>query len=321
MGQLPMERVTPDLVFNRVGVDYAGPILTKYGYVRKPTLVKSYVCVFVSLSVKAVHLELVSDLTTEAFIACLRRFIARRGKPSLIWSDHGSNFLGASRQLKELFTFLQQQESQEVISNFCSSQDIVWNFIPERAPHFGGLWEACVKSFKKHLSRVAGETKLTFEEMTTVLAQIEACLNSRPLAALPYAEDGGIDVLTPGHFLIGWPLEALPDPAASHQSLSLLKRWDLCQALLRHFWKRWSTEYLTSLQSMGKWRSSNSSRISVGDVVVIREDETIPGQWPLARVVQVHPGKDGIVRVVTVKTGQGKTYTRPVVKTALLLPV
>ena len=116
MGQLPTERISPDLVFDRVGVDYAGPIYVKYGYVRKPTLVKSYVCVFVSLSVKAVHLELVSDLSTEAFIACLRRFIARRGKPSLLWSDHGSNFVGASRQIKELYELLQKPESRNHIS-------------------------------------------------------------------------------------------------------------------------------------------------------------------------------------------------------------
>ena len=320
MGQLPAERVTPDMVFDRVGVDYAGPIYVKYGSVRKPTLVKAYVCVFVSLSVKAVHLELVSDLTTEAFVACLRRFIARRGKPSLIWSDHGSNFVGASRHLKELIEFLQQQQSQEVISNFCSAQNIVWKFIPERAPHFGGLWEAAVKSFKKHLSCVVGEVKLTFEELTTVLAQIESCLNSRPLTALPCVGDGGVGALTPGHFLIGRPLEALPDPAVSYQPLTLLKRWHLCQALVRHFWKRWSTEYLAGLQRMNKWRTPAPSKISVGDIVVIRADETIPGQWPLAKVLQTHPGKDGVVRVVTIKTGRGNVYTRPVVKTAPLLP-
>ena len=318
MGQLPSERVTPDLVFNRVGIDYAGPILTKYGYVRKPTLVKSYVCVFVSLSVKAVHLELVSDLTTEAFIACLRRFVARRGKPSLIFSDHGSNFIGASKQLKDLFEFLQRQESQQVISTFCSSQDIEWKYIPERAPHFGGLWEAAVKSFKKHLSRVVGEVKLTFEELLTVLTQIEACLNSRPLTTLPYGEDSGIEVLTPGHFLIGRPLEALPDPAESYQALPLLKRWHLCQALVRHLWKRWSSEYLSTLQKMTT--PSATRKVSVGDIVVIRGDETIPGRWPLARVIQTHSGKDGAIRVVTVKTGRGNVYTRPVVKIATLLP-
>jgi len=99
-GQLPIERITPDSVFSRVGLDYAGPLQIKLGYVRKPTVLKAYVCIFVSLTIKAVHLELVSDLTTEAFIATLRRFIARRGKPSLLWSDHGSNFVGAVSELK-----------------------------------------------------------------------------------------------------------------------------------------------------------------------------------------------------------------------------
>lgn len=97
MGQLPLERVTPGMVFERVGLDFAGPVYLKLGHVRKPTIVKSYICVFVALSVKAVHLELVSDLTSAAFIACLRRFVARRGKPTCIWSDHGSNFIGAAR--------------------------------------------------------------------------------------------------------------------------------------------------------------------------------------------------------------------------------
>ena len=137
MGQLPIERVTPNLVFDKVGVDYAGPVHIKYGSIRKPTVIKAYICVFVSMSVKAVHLELlVSDLTSEAFIACLRRFISRRGKPSLIWSDHGTNFVGAAREIRE---FLGTQKSQTTISEFCSSQNIQWKFIPEHAPHFGGL--------------------------------------------------------------------------------------------------------------------------------------------------------------------------------------
>ena len=111
LGQLPIERITPGSVFDQTGVDYVGPVYIKYGYVRKPTVIKAYVCVFVSLSVKAVHLELVSDLTTEVFIATLRRFISRRGKPSLLWSDNGTNFVGASRQLQELADFLERQKN------------------------------------------------------------------------------------------------------------------------------------------------------------------------------------------------------------------
>ena len=118
LGQLPPERLTPDSVFSRVGVDYAGPFTVKYGPTRKPKLVKTYGCVFVSLTIKAVHLELVSDLTTDTFIATLRRFIARRGKPTLIWSDHGTNFVGAARELKDFIAFFQNQKTQGFLSEF-----------------------------------------------------------------------------------------------------------------------------------------------------------------------------------------------------------
>ena len=113
--------------------------MIKYGSTRKPTFVKAYVCVFVSLSIKAVHLELASDLTTDAFIAALQRFIARRGKPSLIRSDHGTNFVGAVGELKEFVVFFQNQKAQGHISEFCTAQNINWKFIPEHTPHFGGL--------------------------------------------------------------------------------------------------------------------------------------------------------------------------------------
>ena len=317
MGQLPMERVTPDIVFQHVGVDYAGPILVKYGHVRKPTLVKTYICVFVSLSVKAAHLELVSDLTTEAFISAFRRFMARRGKPSTIWSDHGSNFIGAQKEFKQLREFLEDSKTQNAISQFCTSQKITWKFIPECSPHFGGLWESCVKSMKYHLKRIVADVKLTFEEYTTVLTQVEACLNSRPLVALT-CDDDGFDALTPGHFLIGRPLEALPDPSFSYRRVSLLRRWNLCQNLVRQFWQRWSTDYLSSLRKHAKWHKS-SANLSVGDIVVLHEGGLIPTTWPLGRVVEVFPGKDGLVRVANVKTKCG-IFKRAVHKLALLLP-
>ena len=164
--------------------------------------------------------------------------------------------------------FLQQQKTQGDldISDFCSSQNITWKFTPEKAPHFGGLWEAAAKSMKTHLRRVVADTKLTFEELTTLLAQVEACLNSRPLAPLPH-DDDGIEASTPGHFLIGWPLESLPDHSLSHQPVSLLRRWHLCQNLVHHFWKRWSTEYFTSLRRYTKWHHP-SRNAKVGDIVL-----------------------------------------------------
>jgi hypothetical protein len=258
----------------------------------------------------------VSDLTTDAFIACLRRFVARRGKPTLIWSDHGTNFVGAANELRGLVDFLESQKAQNEISAFCSAQKIQWQFIPEHAPHFGGLWEAAVKSFKSHLRKVVGSVKLTFEEMVTVLTQIEGCLNSRPLVSLPL-DDDGIEALTPGHFLIGRPIEALPDPALAYRPVSILARWTLCQALVRHLWQRWSADYLDSLKRCSKWHK-RSTNLQVGDVVILREDNVVPAQWPMARVVITHKGDDDLVRVVTVKTSSG-TYKRPVHKVVLLL--
>ena len=145
-------------------------------------------------------------------------------------------------------------------------------------------------------------------DLTTLLTQIEACLNNRPLVALP-PDDDGVEVLTPGHFLIGRPrklYQIRPRPTS------------LCQGLLRHFWKRWSSEYLASLRKFHKWHR-HSRNITIGDAVLIREDGLVPTKWPLARVTAVYPGKDDVVRVVQVKTSTS-TYTRPVSKIACLLP-
>ena len=316
LGQIPVERITPDSVFNRVcsvGLDYAGPFSNMDQSVNHR--LSKHVCLFVSLSIKAVHLELASDLSTDAFIAALRRFIARREKPSLIWSDHGTNFVGAARELQEFLAFFQNQETQGVISEFCAMQNITWKFIPERTPHFGGLWEAAVKAMKSRLKRVIGETKLNFEEFSTVLTQVEACLNSRPIAPLPCDGDT-LEPLTPGHFLIGRPLEALPDPPASYRSISLLKRWHLCQNLIRHFWKRWVGEYIDITRRFTKWHHP-SRNLQIGDIVLLQEDNLIPTKWPLGRIVNTYPGKDNLVRV---KTSRG-VYKHPITKVALLLPV
>ena len=154
--------------------------------------------------------------------------------------------------------------------------------------------------------------------MPTLLTQVEACLNSRPLVPLPN-DDDGIEASTPGHFLIGQPLRALPDDSFSYdRSISSLQRWRLCQALLLHFWKRWRTEYITHIGRFTKWHYPTRN-IEVGDIVILHDDSPLPTKWPLTRVIKVHPGKNDLVRVATIKTSTG-TYTRPVTKLELLLP-
>ena len=318
MGQLPSQRLTPGPVFQTTGVDLAGPLYTKYSYTRRPVLVKTYICVFVSFSVRAVHLEPVSDLSAEAFLAALRRFISRRGKPKEVFSDNGTNFVGASRELEQLYKFLSKETTQRSVSRFCVDQHIQWHFSPERAPHFGGLWEATVKAVKTHLKKVIGDHHLTFEELMTVLCQIESCLNSRPLNVVTSHDEDGIEPLTPGHFLIGQPLEAIPDSCISTKSQSLLRRWNLCQAIVKDFWTRWSTEYITQLNKLSKWKHPQRN-LQEGDIVLLKDQSNFSHKWPLARIMQTHAGRDGKVRVVTIKTSSG-TYTRPTTKIVLLVP-
>lgn len=192
---------------------------------------------------------------------------------------------------------------------------IEWTFIPPSAPNFGGLWEAGVKSIKYHLKRTIGETKLTYEEFTTVLNQIEACLNSRPVCPLTDNADD-LEVLTPGHFLIGESLLLPPEADLTIVPTNRLKRWNLCQKIQQDFWKIWRNEYLNRLQQRTKW-ISKTRNLEVNNMVLIKDERTTSSKWPLGRITAVHPGKDDLVRVVEVKIGT-KIYTRPISKICLL---
>ncbi|GFS88985.1 integrase catalytic domain-containing protein [Trichonephila clavipes] len=185
-------------------------------------------------STKATHLEVVSDLTTEAFLACLRRFIARRSKPSVIWSDNATNFKGARNILSEWNEICKSDR----IQLFSTEEGIEWSFIPPASPHFGGLWEANIKSMKRILLRVAKSAIMNFEELTTLMAQIEAVLNSRPLSPLS-SDPNDLNPLTPGHFLTNCAISSFPEPYTASDSLSYHSRWKLIQSLRDKFWNRW----------------------------------------------------------------------------------
>ncbi|GFX21823.1 integrase catalytic domain-containing protein [Trichonephila clavipes] len=258
----------PSSVFQRTGIDFAGPFLIRSSKGRGSRNTKCYICVFVCLATKAVHLEVVSDLTSKAFIACLKRFVARRGKPSEIFCDQGTNFYGASRDLRKEFRQLMKEDA---VHQFLVTDNITFHFNPPSAPHFGGIWEATVKSFKFHLNRVVGVTSLTFEELSTLSSQIEACLNSRPLCVLSSSPDDPC-VLTPGHFLIGKALTAIPQPTVP-DDLRHCDRWRLLTRMTQHFWNRWSSEYLTLLQSRSKWRIVQKN-LDIGDLVLIKHDNS-----------------------------------------------
>ncbi|XP_043264255.1 uncharacterized protein LOC122404383 [Colletes gigas] len=206
MQDLIPERSRAARPFSNCGVDYAGPYRVRDSAGRGETAHKAYIAVFICFATRAVHIELVHDYTTSAFLAALDRFIARRGVPSCMFSDNGTNFVGADRELKEHFNTVYQTPEMRTK---CGQKGIKWRFNSLSAPHFGGMQEAGVKSVKHHLKRIIGEFTPTSEEMQTLLCKFEASLNSRPIAALSDCPEDYVP-LTPGHFLIGGPMNALP---------------------------------------------------------------------------------------------------------------
>ncbi|KMQ85255.1 hypothetical protein RF55_16299 [Lasius niger] len=171
------------------------------------------------------------------------------------------------------------------------------------------------REVKHHLKRVIGESILTFEEISTILAQIEACLNSRPLTALTDDPDD-MSALTPGHFLVGTALNTVPEPSLAEEPVGRLSRWQYLQQMCDHFWQRWSREYLHTLSTLPKWWRTNAT-LRIGDLCIIRNELTPPGKWPLARITALHPGDDGEVRVVTMRTAS-TILKKPVAKIVLL---
>lgn len=317
MGDLPPSRVTPARTFERVGIDYAGPIPIKASKLRNSkTTIKAYIAIFICMVTKAVHIELVTDLTHQAFIAALKRFTARRGYPLHIYSDNGTTFVAANKMLgKDFKEFIQSQELNQEIQGYLVPRQVTWHFHPPTAAHFGGLWESNIKVIKKSISKVVGETKLTFEELYTLLTQVEANMNSRPLKAVS-TDSEDLECLTPGHFLIGGPLMALPEPTTENSGLSLKSRWHLVKQLNEHIWQRWQKEYVAQMQQRKKWREAQEN-IKVGKIVMVANSNPLANQWSLGRIVDVHPGGDDIVRVVTVKIGDQK-FVRPITKIAVL---
>ncbi|XP_045535019.1 uncharacterized protein LOC123721194 [Papilio machaon] len=298
MGNLPASRVSPSLPFQTSGVDFAGPFLITDRKGRGCKITKCYLCLFICFATKALHLEVASDLSTDVFILCLRRFISRRGKPLELYCDNGTNFVGANN---EITAFL--RSSNESISGFAADEGIKFWFSPAYSPHFGGLWEAGVKSAKFHVTRILGDKHLTFEELSTIFTQIEAILNSRPLTPLS-SDPNDLNPLTPAHFLIGRPLTSLPSENLLDANPRRLDRYRWLETMRQHFWERWRNEYLSELQQKTKWRVKQRG-LQEGELVVIKEANVPPLKWRMARVHKLYPGSDGIARVADVYTAKG----------------
>ena len=308
MANLPKERLSPENPpFTSVGVDYFGPLYVQQGR----SHVKRYGCVFTCLTTRAVHIEVTSSLDTDSFINALRRFISLRGNPSSVYSDNGSNFRAGEQELRTAI----EDWNQRAICEFLRLKNISWKFNPPYASHMGGVWERVIRSIRKILTALLGQQLVNEEMLRTLMAELQGILNSRPLT--PVSNDPkDLEPLTPNHLLLLRANPNLPPGVFAKEDIYCKRRWRQVQYMSDIFWKRWLKEYLPTLQLRQKWCNPRRC-FAVNDLVLVVDGNVPRGKWPLARVVQVHRGKDGYVRSAEVRTN-ASMLVRPISKLCFL---
>ena len=302
---LPKIRVQDAPPFAVTGLDFSGalPIRTSTGTRRV------YILLLTCAITRSIHLEALLDMTTEGLLLALRRFMARRGTPSIFISDNALYFQAADRRIQSI---LQSSEFQHYMTN----QKIEWRFIPKRAPWFGGFWERLVGLVKGCVQRVLGRNPVSYEMFFTLLTEIEATLNNRPLTRAS-SDVNDLDPLTPSDLLHGRRLHTIPlelddDGDATYGPNALRRRHDDRTRQMDDAWKRFRTEYLTSLRQYHATTGHSLHTIAVGDVVQVHH-EGPRNTWKLAIVETLHYGCDGQVRSAAIRTAQGRT-NRPISK-------
>ena len=310
---LPTFRVQQSRPFNNVGLDCAGPL-----YLRDQKEPKAWICLFTCCSTRAVHLEVVPNLTTESFLRAFKRFTGRRGVPTKVISDNAQTFKAADRCIQAL-------TRDPEIRDQLGGRGIQWKFIVEKAPWQGGMYERMVKSAKRCLKKVIGRGSLTLEELMTLTVEVEAVLNSRPLSYI--SADDQEEPLTPSHLVTGNRILSLPDPSIedgedpSYELTSddISRRMKHLRELKIRFWKRWKSEYLQELREHHRHQRSSSGvcrPIEIGEAVIVYDEGQPRGLWRLGRVMTLTHSEDGGVRAATVKvlssTGRPTTLKRPI---------
>ncbi|XP_055629180.1 uncharacterized protein LOC129770390 [Toxorhynchites rutilus septentrionalis] len=269
--------------------------------------VKRWVALFTCLTIRAVHLEVAFNLNTQSCIMCFRRFVDRRGAPLEVYTDNGTNFQGAERVLR-------QQVNSGLAETFTNA-NTRWFFNPPSAPHMGGVWERMVRSIKTAINSIDTGKKLDDEGFSTLLAEAESIVNSRPLTYLPL-ETEAQEALTPNHFLLG-SSNGIKQPTASpiNQREAILNSWNQIRHQLDLFWHRWLKEYLPTISRRTKW-FTDTRPVEIGQLVLIA-DEGKRNSWLRGRVIEIRTAPDGRVRQATVQTTTG-LLRRPVSKLAIL---
>lgn len=282
-------------MFENVGLDLTGPLYLKDAS-------KAWILLITCAVYRAVHLELLTSPSTDNFMLGLMRFIARRGRPSIIYSDHGTNFIGSQNLLKSI--------DIEKMKSLPNLSIIEWKLIPPSAPWWGGFWERLIGIMKRVLRRVLGRSSLNYEEMSTVLCDCESIINSRPLT---YVSENPDDLrpMTPAMFLQEIPEIGIPELEFLDEK-KMNKRYLYRSKICENLRARFRNEYLGTLRQ-SSFSGKTSKPLQIGDVVLIWMDNSSRLNWPIGKIIEIYPSKDGIVRVAKIKTVSG-ILIRPIKK-------
>ncbi|XP_032413047.1 uncharacterized protein LOC116716235 [Xiphophorus hellerii] len=313
MAALPPERLKTCSPFTYVGLDVFGPWTitarrTRGGLAES----KRWAIMFTCMSSRAVHIEVIESLDTSSCVNALRRFFALRGPAKQLLSDRGTNFVGASKELG----------MDKSMQKYLTEQGCSWEFNPPHASHMGGSWERMIGVARRILDSMLLRNKiqLTHEVLCTLMAEITAIINARPL--VPVSSDPENPFVLSPSMLITQKSCLQPPPGDFLDKDLYTKQWRQVQALSNQFWTRWRHEYLPTLQQRQKWTVS-CRNLQVGDLVLLKDAQVTRNSWPMAKVNATFPGKDSRVRKIEVKgwsQGCVKTFMRPVTEVILLMP-
>ncbi|XP_058505077.1 uncharacterized protein LOC131472187 [Solea solea] len=302
MSELPSERSEPAAPFELTALDLFGPYVVR-DTVKRRTKMKVWGVVFSCMASRALHADIVEDLSTDGFLKAYQRFTALRGHPRKLWSDQGTNFVGAKPALKELYEFLYNIDKDQVQKKATAAgTDWSWVFHPADSPHRNGAAEAAVHMLKRALSNIGVESHLTALEFQTLLYLAANLSNERPIGARVQVQDETVGVITPNSLLLG-----RAGPSGDSQGFEYLTypvaRLRAVQIEVNKFWKRWSQLAGPGLFVRQKWHAP-ARNVTVGDLVWLADQNALRGQFRLGRVVEAHPDAKGIVRDVKVRTCQ-----------------
>ena len=318
MGKLPIERLKPAPAWNSVGVDLFGPFEIR-GEVNKRTTGKAYGVIFFCLPSTAVYLDIATDYSTDAFLMVLRKFVSLRGCPSNIYSDSGTQLVGASNILKSI----SQDWNWEEIEDFGVSKGINWNFSPGDAPWWNGCCESLIKSIKKSIWQSVKSHRVSFSELQTIVFEAANLANERPIGIKP---DGNSEhsYLCPNDLLLGRASQRAPH-GTWDQSNNIAKRFNFVQQIVDLYWKKWTLCYFPNLILQHKWHHEKRN-VQVGDIIMIADKHLKRGEWKLGKISRAELGIDRKVRRVTImyKNKGSNIFTeieRPVQRIVVILPV